>query len=65
MSTFEILGAYIHTEIDENVTMLMERALSEITVKVIPKIYQKYVIMSSNEKPLIYVQMQKVLYGLI
>ena len=34
-------------------------------VKVAPKIYRNYVIMRSKGKPLLYVQMQKSLYGLL
>ena len=34
-------------------------------VKVAPKISQKYVIMSSKGKPLLYVQIQKSLYNLL
>ena len=45
--------------------MFLGRSLVELTVKVAPNIYQKYVTMSSKVKPLIYVQIQKALYGLI
>ena len=65
MITFDIPGENIHTEVDEGVIMLLEGKLSNIEVKVAPNIYPKYVIMSSKEKPTIYVQMQKALYGLI
>ena len=34
-------------------------------MKLAPKIYRKYVIMISKEKPLLYVQIQKALYGLL
>ena len=53
--TFEITGTYLHTETDEDGIMLLEVALSDIMVKVVPKIYQKYVIMRSKGKPLLYV----------
>ena len=45
--------------------MLLEVALSEIMVKVPPKIYWKYVIMIRKEKQLRYDQIQKALYGLL
>ena len=45
--------------------MFLEGALSKIILKVSPKIYQKYVIMSKKGKPFLYVQIQKALYGLL
>ena len=45
--------------------MLLERSLAQIMVKVLPNIYQKYVIISSKGEPLLYIQKQKALYGLL
>ena len=45
--------------------MLLEVALSEIMVKVPPKIYWKYVIMSRKGGPLLYVQKETALYDLL
>ena len=44
--------------------MFLEGALAELMVKVAPKIYQKYFIVISKGKPLLYVQMQNALYDL-
>ena len=60
MATFYIPGAYIHTETDEGVIMLLEGALYEIMVKVSPKIYKNYVIVSSKGKMLLYVQIKTI-----
>ena len=60
---FDILGAYFHTETYKGVIVFMEGALSEIVVKVASKIYWKYDIMSIKGKTLLYVQIQKTLYG--
>ena len=45
--------------------MFLEGALAELMVKVAPKIYQKYFIVISKGKPLLYVQIQKALYVLL
>ena len=45
--------------------MFMEGELGEVMVKVSPKICQNYFIMSSKGVPLLYVQIQKALYGLL
>ena len=65
MAKFYITGEYIHIERYENVIMLMERALVDIVVKVAPKIYRKYAVMSRKVKLLLQIQIQKSLYGLI
>ena len=65
ISIFDILGSYLHRETDQDVIVFLERARVEIMVKVAPKISQKYVIMSSKGKPLLYVQIQNSLYDLL
>ena len=65
VATFGIPGAYLNTETDKGVIMSLEGALAQLIVKVAPKIYCKYVIISIKRKMLLYVQIKKVLYGLI
>ena len=57
VATFDIPGAYIHIETDEGASMFLEGDIADIMVKLAPKIYQKYFIMSSKWKPLLYIQM--------
>ena len=45
--------------------MLLEVSLDYLVVKVAPTISRKYVIMSSKGNPILYVQIQKVLYGVL
>ena len=45
--------------------MLLEGPLDDLMVKVSPKIYRKYAIMVRKGKPLIYVKIQKAVYGLL
>ena len=45
--------------------MLLEESLADIMVKVATELYQKCVIISSKDKPLLYVQIKKLLYGLL
>ena len=56
VATFDTLREYFHTKTDEDIIMMLEGEIAEVMVKVSSKIYQKYVIMISNGKPLIYVQ---------
>ena len=49
----------------KDVIMLLEGALAEIMVKLSLKIYSKYLTMISKGKSLLYVQIQKSIYGLL
>ena len=65
VAKFDIPEEYLHTETDDNVIIFLEEALYYLVVKVAPKIYRKYFIMSSKGKPLLYAQMLRGLYGLL
>eukprot|EP00957_Ditylum_brightwellii_P111463 8501366-Ditylum_brightwellii.AAC.1 len=63
MATIDIPGAYLNTDMDEEVIMKLEGMLSELLVKLAPQLYQKYVSSGKNNKPVLYVQLQKALYS--
>ena len=65
VAVFEITGVYLHTETDEDIIVVLEGVLDELTVKVDPSIYHKYVTLNSKSKSLLYVQIHKALYGLL
>ena len=65
VTKFDTLGAYLHTEMEYYIIIFLEGTLDEWMVKAVMNIYEKYVIMSSNWKPLLYLMIQKVLYILI
>ena len=45
VAAFDTLVEYIHTEAYKELNMFLEVSLAELMVKVVPKMYQKYVIM--------------------
>ena len=59
METFDITGAFIHTETDKEVIMFVEVPLADTMMKVVPKIYCKCVIITSKVNPLLYIQIKK------
>ena len=61
----DIPGAFLQAENDEFVLMLLRGKLAEMMVKVDPELYQKYVIMSPKGQPMLYVKLNKALYGLL
>jgi hypothetical protein len=48
---------------DEEVIMTICGRLAELTVKAAPNIYRKYITIDANSQPLLYVKLQKALYG--
>jgi hypothetical protein len=48
---------------DEEVIMLLRGRLAELMVKTAPNIYRKYITVDANNQPVIYVKLQKALYG--
>jgi len=43
--------------------MLLEGTMAELTVKLEPKIYRKYIWKNKHDKPMLYVKLKKTLYG--
>jgi len=65
VATFDIPGAFLHTETDEDVIMALEGPLAELMVKVDPKIYRKHITTNKKGKALLYVKMNKAVYGML
>eukprot|EP00957_Ditylum_brightwellii_P132103 10071748-Ditylum_brightwellii.AAC.1 len=63
VATTDIPAAYLSTDMDEYVIMVLEGKLAELLVKTASSIYRKYLGMRSDNKPMLYVQLQKALYG--
>ena len=62
---FDIPGAFLHADLDEDVTMILKGPLVELMVQVAPNLYLKYITVNRKNTPILYVKMQKVLYGLL
>ena len=65
MATLDIPGAYLYTKINEEFTIVLEEPLSELMMKLDPKLYRKYVTIHSKVRSILYVNMHKALYGLL
>jgi hypothetical protein len=48
---------------DDEVYLFIRGRLAELTVQTAPEIYQKYITVRNDNKPIIYVKLQKALYG--
>ena len=62
---YDVPGAFLHAESDENVLMVLRGELAEMMIHVAPQIYQPYVKMDKKGTPIIYVRLKKALHGLL
>ena len=65
VATIDLPGAFLHTDNDEDTIMLLRGKLAELLVQIDPTIYRKYVTTSAKGEPLLYVRLQKAIYGLL
>jgi hypothetical protein len=59
----DVPGAYLITDMDEEVFMCLRGKLAELMVQTAPEICRKYVYVGPDNKPVLYVKLQKALYG--
>ena len=62
VATVDIPGAFMQGDQDETVHMRLEGTLAELLTKCDPKLYRQYVV-TENNKPVLYVELIKALYG--
>jgi hypothetical protein len=65
VACFNNLGAFLHTDVDEDITMVLKGRLAEMMVQVVPNLYRKYITVDRKGTAILYVKMQKALYGLL
>ena len=65
VACFDIPGAFLHAENDDEVIMLLKGRLAELLVMVEPALYRKYVSTNSKGEPMLYVRMHAALYGML
>jgi hypothetical protein len=56
-------GAFLSANMDEEVIMTIRGRLAELMMKAAPNIYRKYITLDVNNQPILYVKLQKALYG--
>ncbi len=65
VACFDILGAFLHADVEEDITMVLKSRLAELMVQVAPNLYRKYITVNRKGTAILYVKMQKALYGLL
>ena len=62
---FDIPGGFLHTDTNEDITMVLKGRLAELMVQVAPNLCRKYITVDRKGTAILYVKMQKALYGLL
>ena len=62
---YDIPSAFVNTDVDEDVLMVLRGELADMMVQIAPQIYRKYVTVDRKGTPILYVKLQKALYGLM
>ena len=65
VACFDIPGAFLHADSNEDITMVLKGRLAELMVQVVPNLYRKYITVDRKGTAILYVKMQKALYGLL
>ena len=60
-----IANTFFHADNDEDVLMLLRGKLAESMVKVDPSMYREYVTTSKKGVPMLYVKLDKAMYGML
>ena len=58
-------NAFLHADNDEDVLMILRVKLAELLVKVDPSMYREYVTTSKKGVSMLYVKLDKALYGML
>ena len=62
---YDVPSAFVNTDIDENVLMVLKGELAEMMVHIAPQIYCTHITVDGKGSPILYVKLQKALYGLM
>ncbi len=65
VATCNILGAFLKIDNPDYVLMHLDDILAELMVEVAPLLYRKYVTPDAKGKPVLYIQLEKAVYGMM
>jgi hypothetical protein len=62
---YNVPSAFVNTDVDEDVIMVLKGELADLMTQIAPEVYRKYVTVDRKGTPILYVKLQKALYGLM
>ena len=65
VAIIDLPGAFLHADCEDYVIMRFHGRLAELMVLIAPQIYRKYVTTDANGESVLFVKLQKALYGML
>jgi hypothetical protein len=65
VATCDIPGTFLQADNPDLVLMHFDGILAELMVKIAPRIYRKFITVNAKGKPVLYVQLEKAVYGMM
>ena len=62
---YKVPSAFVNTDVDKDVIMVFKGELADMMIQIAQEVYQKYVRVDRKGMPILYVKLQKALYGLM
>ena len=62
---YDVQNAFVNTDVDKNVLMVLKGELAEMMVHIAPRIYRKHITVDGKGSLVLYVKLQKALYRLM
>ena len=62
---YNVPSAFVNTEVDKDVIMVLKGDLADMMVQIAPETYRKYITPDRKGTRILYVKLQKALYGLM
>ncbi len=62
---YDVPSTFVNTDVDEDVLMVLKGELADMMVQITPQVYRKYLMVDRKGTPILYVKLQKALYGLM
>jgi len=65
VAVIDLPGAFLHADCDDHVVMRFQGGLAELMVLAAPQIYRKYITTDAKGHSVLFVKLQKALYGML
>jgi hypothetical protein len=62
---YDVPSAFVNTDVDEDMLMILKGELATMLMKIAPEVYSRYVMADKKGTPVLYMKLQKALNGLM
>ena len=62
---YDVPSAFVNTNVDKDIIMVLKGELAEMMIQIAPVVYRRYVTVNRKNTKVLYVNLQKALYGLM